>query len=719
MLREAARLAGAADPSARGNRHRELMAARSRAHSLAVADIGEIPPVANPERRERCRLDLLAFLQTYFPASTGLKPFSDDHLRVIGRIQRCVLEGGRFVNAMPRGFAKTTISENAAIWATIYGHRRFVPIFGADAAAAESNVGSLKLELSENDLLAEDFPEVCHAIRALGGKAQRCQSQTYHGVLTHIGWRADEIVLPTIPGSRASGAILTARGIEGGCRGMKHKRPDGTQQRPDFVIIDDPQTDASAATPLQIEKRMSVISKSILKLGGHDQMIACVVNATVIRPNDLIEQLLDTKKHAVWQGERIKMVRNWSAVHETLWLGDYARIRNTYDAASLGDQQRAHREATEFYRLNREKMDAGCEVSWEHCFDPALEVSAVQHAYNSLIDDGEEVFASECQNSPIEEKVEDDALQLRSDDVAAKVNKVARGELPIEVTRLVAFIDPKKDLLLWSVLGFADGFSGAVVDYGAFPDQRRRYFSARKPSPKLGDLIKADSWEAVLYGGLDALVNLIAGREWVRTDGTKFKIERILIDHGWGEAADTVDLFCRQSTHSAILLPSKGVYCGATSRPFNDLAPKPGERRGTCWRIPVATAKGSGRQVLFDSNWWKTFVVNRFKVPMGGRGCLSLFGDKPEPHQLFADHIVSEKPVAVEAKGRRVIEWKQSVNLDNDLLDCVVGCHVAAAVQGVSLHERKTVTRRVVSVSELKKKAKRWDAKTKDWVNHG
>jgi hypothetical protein len=102
----------------------------------------------------------------------------------------------------PRGFAKTTISENAAIWAVLYGHRKFVPIFGADAGSAGRQHRQHQAGAAENDLLYEDFPEVCHAIRALEGKPQRCASQTYHGgALTHIEWRADTIVLPTIEGS--------------------------------------------------------------------------------------------------------------------------------------------------------------------------------------------------------------------------------------------------------------------------------------------------------------------------------------------------------------------------------------------------------------------------------------------------------------------------------------------------------------------------------------
>jgi hypothetical protein len=37
------------------------------------------------------------------------------------------------------------------------------------------------------------------------------------------------------------------------------------------------------------------------------------------------------------------------------------------------------------------------------------------------------------------------------------------------------------------------------------------------------------------------------------------------------------------------------------------------------------------RHVNFDTNYWKSFVHTRLGVPMGEVGCLSLFGDKPEP----------------------------------------------------------------------------------------
>jgi hypothetical protein len=694
------------DPAVLAQRARDRAAIRSRNQTAAVADIGDIPAVADPERREACRLDLHRFLTTYFPASTGLSPFSEDHTRVIGRIQRCVLEGGLFVNAVYRGFAKTTISENAAIWATLYGHRRYVPVFGGEASLAEGNIESIKLELSENDLLYGDFPEACHAIRKLEGKPQRCASQTYQGQLTHIGWTADEIVFPSIPDAPGAGAILTAKGITAASRGMKHKRADGTQQRPDFIIIDDPQTEESASSPVQIKKRLTVIRKSILKLGGHSRKLAVVMNATVIEPDDLVDQLLDQRLFPSWQGERIKMVRKFADVHETLWLNDYRQLRNTYDPDTLGDQQRAHREATAFYRANRAKMDAGCVVSWMHCFDHETELSAIQHAYNLLIDDGPEVFASECQNEPIRVEEANEA-SISAKDICAKTTGRSRGEIPATASHVVAFIDIQKNVLFWSVMAVGDDFSGEIVDYGTFPDQKRRYFGLADVKRTLQKETKTDSTEAAIYAGLDACVSMLMNRAWKREDGADLKPERIGIDANWGESTDVVYQFCKQSPHAGLLLPCHGRFVGAMSKPFGEYHRKPGDRSGLNWRMPNVQGKRSVRYVLFDSNWWKSFLFSRLRVPMGGRGCLSLFGAEAEEHQMFADHLLAERGEPVTAKGRTVTQWTmRQVGLDNHWLDCAVGCCVMGSISGASLSEntvQRIVKRHKVKLSELQK----------------
>jgi len=156
------------------------------------------------------------------------------------------------------------------------------------------------------------------------------------------------------------------------------------------------------------------------------------------------------------------------------------------------------------------------------------------------------------------------------------------------------------------------------------------------------------------------------------------KIDRCLIDANWGQSTDVVYQFCRQSSHSAIVMPSHGRYVGASSVPFSEYKRKRGERVGHHWRIPNVQGKRQVRHVVIDTNYWKSFVHARLGVAIGDPGCLSLFGRKPA--------ITAEYRVRTEARGRVVDEWKlRAGSPDNHWFDCLVGCAVAASIQGATL----------------------------------
>jgi hypothetical protein len=339
------------------------------------------------------------------------------------------------------------------------------------------------------------------------------------------------------------------------------------------------------------------------------------------------------------------------------------------------------------------------------------ELGAIQHAYNLLIDDGEDVFASECQNEPFKAKEDLNSDAPTADEITAKTNGVARGVVPIEGSRVVAFVDVQKEYLAWMVCGFGDGFTGAVVDYGTYPDQKRATFHRRDVRETLAKATKATTFEAQIYAGLDACVNGLMGREWKREDGTLLKPEKILVDASYGDSTETVKLFCRRSPHAAVLMPSHGRYCGAKSRPLNDGKAKLGERRGWGWKIPAGATRTNVRHVLFDTNAWKTRMAGLIRVPMGGRGCLTLFGKLAEAHKLLAEHLTAEVPTRVTANGRTVTEWTIRVHRpDNEWLDGLVGCGVAASILGVTINDDAPTgpAKKRIKLSELQKqKAKR------------
>ncbi len=652
-------------------------AARARNAALAVAgrDIGELPAVENIERKAKASRDFRFFCESYFPLTFHLA-WSPDHLKVINKIEQAIVKGGLFALAMARGSGKSSLSECACIWAVLYGHRDFVCLIGSDEGHACDMLESIKTELDGNEQLLADFPEVCFPIQALDGISNRANGQLYQGKRTQIGWTAKEIVLPTIAGSSASGAIIKVAGITGRIRGMKFKRPDGRTVRPSLVVLDDPQTDESARSLSQCANRESILAGAVLGLAGPGKKISGIMPCTVIRPSDMADSILDRDKHPEWNGERTKMVYAFPT-NERLWQ-QYAVLRAEGFRAGDGGLR-----ATDFYRLNQAAMDEGSKISWPERFNYD-ELSAIQHAMNLKLQD-EAAFFAEYQNEPLPE-VEAADQELSAEQIAGKTNRMERGAIPIGCSHVTMFVDVQANLLYYVIAAWEDDFTGYLVDYGSYPDQRRPYFTLRDARLTLANISKFAGLEGSIYAGLQSITGDLLNREWRRDDGAMLRIERCLIDANWGSSTDVVYQFCRQSAHASIVMPSHGRFVGASSQPFSEYKRRPGERVGHNWRIPNVHGKRAVRHVIYDTNYWKSFVHARLAVAMGDRSCLSLFGDQPEQHRLLAEHMTSEYRVKTEARGRTVDEWKiRPERGDNHWLDCLVGCAVSASMQGVVL----------------------------------
>jgi hypothetical protein len=679
---------------------KERARARSAALSLAGRDIGELPAVVHPERKAKAAVDFRFFCESYFPLTFHLA-WSPDHLKVITKIQQAVLHGGLFAMAMPRGAGKSSICEVACIWAVLFGHRDFVCLIGSDEGHAMDMLESIKTELDGNDLLVEDFPEVVYPIQCLDGIANRCSGQLYQGERTHIGWTAKEIVLPTMPDSPASGAIIKVAGITGRIRGMKYKRADGKTVRPSLVVLDDPQTDESARSLSQCATRESILAGAVLGLAGPGRKIAGVMPCTVIRPGDMADNILNRDEHPEWNGERTKMLYAFPT-NEKLWAR-YAEIRADGLRRGVGIA-----EATEFYRRHQADMDDGAVVAWAQRYNHD-EASAVQHAMNLKLQD-EAAFFAEYQNEPLpQDTAEDD--EFTADEVASKINRMQRAVVAIGCNHLTMFVDVQASLLFFLVAAWEDDFTGYVLDYGTFPDQKRPYFTLRDARHTLAAATKAGGLEGAIYAGLETLTADYLVREWPRDDGAMLRVERCLIDANWGSSTDVVYQFCRQSAHAGVVMPSHGRFVGASSQPFSEYKRKPGDRIGHNWRIPNVHGKRAVRHVVYDTNFWKSFVHARLAVPMGDRGCLSLFGDSPAQHRLLAEHLTSEFRVKTEGRGRTVDEWKMRPERgDNHWFDCLVGCAVAASMQGATLlgaGGTAPPTRERVSFAELQRRRQR------------
>jgi len=654
-------------------RYREKQANISRERSKSGRDIGPLPAVVDPQRKDRGRRDLRTFCETYLRQRFPLA-WSADHLVCIAKMQAAIIDGGQFAFAMPRGSGKTSLAEAGAIFALVYGHRKFVALVGASEDAAKEMLLSIKTEFEGNDLIADDFPEVCHPIRMLEGINNRAGGQTLDGKRTQVAWTDTRACLPTVPTSPASGSRLRVAGITGRVRGMKATTADGDSIRPDLAIVDDPQTDDSATSPRQSEKREAILNGAILGLPGPKKKIAAFVPCTVIAPGDMADRTLDRQRNPVWQGERSRMVVAWP-VNQDLW-DRYSDMRKTSQRHGGKGE-----DASAFYVLNRSAMDAGAKVSWEERYD-ADEISAIQNAMNLRCDRGSRAFQAEFQNDPEPEQVAGLCEDIDADMVGEKVNRCPRGVVPMDCTRLTAFIDVGGSVIYYAVVGWNETFGGAVVDYGTCPRQNRAYFAAVDARPSLADVFKKHDDTARVYAGLKATVDAVVARSYPRQGGGELRIGMCMVDTGW--LPDTVYSFCREHLLSPLLMPGRGYGIGASSNPMATWVERPGEKAGWFWKKSPTTGGKRGTHVIYDTNHWKSFVVGRLITPTGGVGCLNLFGEKGT-HHLFADHMTSEYRIRTRGHGREVDEWKVKVGKpDNHWFDCLTGATVAASVLGLT-----------------------------------
>jgi hypothetical protein len=576
--------------------------------------------------------------------------------------------------AMPRGSGKTTLCLVAVMWALVSGRHPFVYLIASTQELALSMLTNIKSHLTGNDLLLADYPEAIYPIRCLAGESRRSTGQRYYGIPTRIGWDVDEVILPTIPGSRCSGSIIRVAGIVGNIRGALHVRPDGTQVRPSLVVCDDPQTDQSAKSMIQTAERLSIVNGAISGLAGPGLRTAIIIPCTVIHAGDMADQLLNRQKNPAWHGERTKLVYSFPT-NARLW-GEYSRIR---DEALRSDGDGS--EAAKFYLEHQAEMDEGAVAAWpQRYLRDRGEISAIQHAMNLRTDRGEAAFFAEYQNEPIIPGGAGELLTVEQ--VCNKANGRKFGEVPLSCTKLTMFVDIHNDLLFYCLCGWQEDFTGFVVEYGTFPQQTRGFFTLATATKTLAHAFPGAGIDGAIQAGLDTLVSAYLGRSFQRGDGL-MRIDRLLVDMGYKPG---VVAAVKHKSGGSTMMLCKGLGLRAGNRPMSTYKHRPGETHGHHWYIPAVGKTSEFPHVASDVNYWKSFVQERLSMAAGDPGSMTIFGQSRE-HELFAEHIAnSETWVETQGFGRTVHEWTPRPSKpDNHWLDCLVGCAVAASMAGVKL----------------------------------
>lgn len=654
--------------------HRARVTEAMRKARAAINEIGKLPPIVDPDRRAACERDFHRFLTTYFPESCGLAPYGAAQMTAIKRMETAVLFGGRTINLLPRGYTKSTLSEMLVLWSVLYRHKSFCLFLGANSEMADQGIESIRSELENNQLLVEDFPDPCYITTMLNGKHQRARSMTYNGKDVSMEWTSSKLVLPSLGGN--VGAVISSDGLLSASRGSRHTLPSGRKVRPGLVVLDDIETEQSSVSPSEIKKRLKIITHSLSKLGGHGHATALVLNGTMLADNSLTDQLTDRKKHPGWTTTRASTVVTMPTNLESLWLGEYADLLRDFDSDDADPlaQRKALDRATEFYVQHRFEMDAGHEVSWEDIPLEPGEISALQHAMNVLIIDGEDVFNCEIQN--MARKAEVSQHLIIGHAVSNRTSGLPAEVAPPDAGFMTFFIDVHNEVLYWSRFVCKQDFTGSVIDYGSWPKQPTAYFMHSNVKRTLADHYKTSVDDAVRKGLVD-LIKQLSVHDVALSAG--------LIDAG----------FLPQLVEDAIraarvenVYASKGIGLSAGDKPMTqyDVSPKRSWRAGPDpsrprWYFPREFYK----RIHFDSNFWKSFAADRLTQSAFESGAVTLFGDHDRiDHSMFADHCMAERPLDVTAKGNTVTVWKR-LSRENHYWDTLIGNMVAASIGGCEL----------------------------------
>ena len=618
---------------------------------------------ADPARRENALKHTSNFMTTYF-SSRFYMAQAPHHEQMIDAICHVARFGGDQALSAPRGEGKTTTATITLMFAILKGWVRFPVIIAQTGPHAERIFKDIKREFETNELLAADFPEVCDPVRALEGAPQRGNTQRHEGEPTRIEWKASHLVFPRVmvdgEVSKYAGVSVSYFGLDAAIRGLVVNG-----NRPDFVLIDDPETRESAASAHQIAIRSQSIDRDIAGLAGPMKRIARVMLCTIQNQYCLAYQYTDNKQKPSWSGKRFKMLNEWPEKRE-LW-DEYIVRRQV--AQQSGDKE--GREATQFYIDNMEEMKIGAKVSNPMRFDPAkmpdgwqVEVDALQHCFNIISDYGMDSFLTECQNDPPEESGAEGS-GLTAHKVMTSQNSLKQGEFHQDIQLVTAAIDLGKYVCHWTLIGWLPDATGTVIDYGV------------AEVAGMGTKTERQAQEVALFNTL---------LQW-RTEIMDYQHQPQLVLVDSGDFTEVAYSFVRDVGGSPFMV-AKGT--GGTK--FRGGKPSAERRVGRNWFANHLPENGLWLYSL-DTDYWKEFVHQRFLTPTIDEtgtirpATLSLYnadGDRKR-HMSYGHHIVAEERREEFVAGKGLKRWWHQTNRNNHWLDATYMACAAAGMLGMRL----------------------------------
>lgn len=666
----------------------------------------DLPPETHAER-ERYLNDFVAMHRELFPFSTGLKPFGKVQQESTRFDQEIIVKGGRLLKLEPRGYAKTTRLTNEVLYSHLMGAQLFTVIIASSEKKAVDILEAMKAELFTNDKLAMLFPGVCACFRHIARNPSKSRFQTYAGERTHIELNNDTIHFPNVPGEPSSSTRIVVRPITN-LKGLNYKvekgKDAGKVYRPTLYVFDDPQTSEAARSPTTVEGIITRIKRDALKGGTHMRPASAIMAITPVCHGDVASHF-EQNEHS-WDIVRYKMVEKFPDNHE-MWMGEYAGIRGNFDRYIRGDRTRARKEAEQFVKENYDELHKGSEVSWEWAFSPDypnFEVSAIQHAYNIILDDGMEDFEYECQCNT-EYGLYDETTQLHAPHARIMNNyrELERRKAPQHTEKIVTHIDVNQDILTYATCTTANPMQVNVIDYGTYPEQPGVYTKRSLVRPLRALYPQYKDYREVLYLACLDLLQDIAQRKYEREDGIYITNDLIGIDIKFEENFITKSIM--ESPFKNIIVPCWGGSVNPDEDPYHLRKYPPGVRiYNNCVEEP-----NKNRTLMYlkiDAAFMKTEVHRGFNKDPGTKNSITLYKPRyPDEHKVVADHCNSERPEKQHGKKtlRTKIIWREKAKyVDNEFFDNIAGCLALFRKAGVSQTEDKTIVEKEVASQNIR-----------------
>lgn len=740
-----------------GSTKRNQAAKRREAVRKENNDIGEIPPVADPDRRRACEADPALWLRTYHPEHFYLD-FSRSQSEFISIAWDAITNRGyQNVNAY-RAFGKSTIDSGLMELALLSGRVRYGFYVSAVDSMSEDTSKFFQENLFEplnedgqwepESPLAQDYPEVCYPISARDGVAQK--PITYHGRKCDIEMKPDRIRFPTILGSPANASLLLFTSIwAGNIRGKRHAIPGEGTFRPELAIIDDVQSDGTSKSEAQVNSIMETITKSIEGLGGYDRTTRRKVSIAILsvltqnQPDDVAIRLLDRPEYCT------KVYQFLSRTPDDFapWRA-YRDFRADVFRKHGQDKPGAWQKLKEYYTRHRTEIEHGCEVDNPEIYE-STQVSAVHYALEFWCK-SESAFWCELQNDA-KRAAEEEGGALTPIIVQRKTRPCGVGEdadlplkrwhIPRQSEIMTAFVDVGEHYLNYEVVAFGKNFEFAhTVDFGIFPDQNYPKTTKHSFRTDLQDIYhRGDKFDRLADAVNDCLTQVFeqqyfdaAGRpmnvhgetDYVQhafLPGGRQKRFRFLslcgVDCSDGEMEfalwGAVDAFHRKKAGEWMgrAIPCYGDEAQSRLMRYYDL--KIGEwRRGrsdatACDWIECPHRTNALRRsfanvyasLLYDANTAKTRRDRAWLTGNDRPGAATLCGwQEAEYLRMYAEQQCSEEPRESWKSNTRYQRWsmKKPRVADNEFLDTNAGCWALANYVGVDYAANEAKNKRLM-----------------------